>query len=58
MQMTQAPVLRKPANVADFPAKRVDGVEARPHELFIAEVGYKLERALARLAKSFDKFIC
>ena len=35
---------KEPGNVADFPAERVDSVQLRTHQLFVREIGDKVER--------------
>jgi hypothetical protein len=57
VEVTQAPELLEPAYVTDLPTKRVNNSEARPEELVIIEIGYKLECALARLAEGFEDLI-
>ena len=48
--VAQAPVLLEPAEVADFPQRRIDDRQPRPEQLLPGEIRRERQRALARIA--------
>ena len=56
VQMTQGPILLKPGNVSNLPARRINYTQARADQLVIVQVSSEGERPFSNLLEEFKAF--